>query len=581
MKMENIKINKGPNLPILVKEVTKMRSLNFLDGSMSMARIEDVFERLTQFFPREEVYEIKISNLNTKKDILSSIFEKLSKKRKEYAQFYTHQELVDFIFDNIEIDKNSKILDPACGAGAFLLGALKRNNENINNVYGIDIDPLALKLCKLNIELNNDIQINNLLNKNTLKKLNLEKDFGDVVDSGGFDVIIGNPPFMNLKRDNEDFSLEDPLFKKVVNGVANSATLMIVKSFELLKEGGFLGFVLPKNLARVNSFIKLRKFILENFKIKIILDLNHHFKDVRGDQMILILQKEKSEEKRLNNKVLVIPYKKNMGFDKAESYSHSYKLDQEDFLKYSFFPIFSNPDVLKLANKMLQIDKKLKDYGEIFRGISISSSHPSLSHDLKGTSKVCFRGDSIKRFGIKYPLYIDVSILGNGELTKAERLKKDKIILQNICSKEGGIFATNSSKEELSLDTVTNIIPEDLSLLKYFTGLFNSKISNFFMIFVIYLNSNFTMHTDKTYIGEMPILIPDKNELNVINKLVDNLLSEKDKYSEEFFNIYNKLNQHLYRVYGFDNSEIKIIEESLTQAMSKKQNGRTHEQFYG
>ena len=261
-----------------------------------------------------------------------------------------------------------------------------------------------------------------------------------------------------------------------------------------------------------------------------------------------------------------------MDFKIADSFPHSYIVIQEEFLKYSFFPIFSNKDILRLSDKLLQVKNKLKDNGEIFRGISIPPTHPSLSSKkFKEFNNICFRGDSIQRFGIKYPLYLNISILGNGELKKAERLKSDKIILQNIYSKEGGICATLSSENEISIDTVTNIIPHVKSLLKYFVGLLNSRIGNFFMTFIIYLNSNFTMHTDKRYIGEMPIVIPEQKTLKEIGKLVDKLLSVKDKYSDEFFDSYNRLNQHLYRVYSLNDNEINTIENSLKEVMSKKQ----------
>ncbi|MFH1825132.1 MAG: N-6 DNA methylase [Candidatus Firestonebacteria bacterium] len=520
-------------------------------------------ERLENIFSKKEIESIELSNISTEKDILSSIFEKFSKNKKKYAQFYTHQELVNFILDNIEIDENSRILDPACGAGAFLLGVLKRNNQNIKNVYGIDIDPLALKICKINIEINNKLDIKNLINKNSLKDINLKKDF----DNKHFDIILGNPPFKNLKRDNKDYSLNDYIFKKVLNGVANSASLMMVKSFELLKDGGVLAFVLPKNIIRVSSFHKLRNFIINNFKIKIILDLNHHFKDVRGDQIIMILQKEKIKEKRLNNDVLIIPYERDRVFNKA----NSYKFKQKEFIKYSFFPIFSNKDIISLSNKFLQIKDKLIDYGEIFRGISIHPIHQSLSSEMcRDFTNICFRGKSIQRFGIKYPLYLNTSVLGNNELGKIGKLKSDKIVLQNIFSKEGGIFATLSLENEISIDTVTNIILYDKSLSKYFVGLLNSRLVNFFMIFVIYLNSNFTMHTDKAYIGKIPIIIPDQRTLNEIDELVDKLLSIKDKYSDSFFYFYNKLNQYLYKTYNLNDDEINNIENSLKDVMSKK-----------
>jgi tRNA1(Val) A37 N6-methylase TrmN6 len=534
---------------------------------INMMNQELIKGRLGEVFSGEEIERIKFSKINPKKDVLSSIFESLSKNREKYAQFYTHKEIVDFILDNIPLEENYKVLDPACGAGAFLIEVLSRNNHQPNKVYGIDIDPLAINLCKLNAELTTEKKLINLFNRNSLQDIN---NFSDLKKED-FDIIIGNPPFKSLKKDEYDSN--DPLFRLVSNGTVNSASLMIVRSFQLLKEGGYLAFVLPKNLLRVDSFSKLRKFILSNFCIKIIFDLDHHFKDVRCDEIVLVLKKTNSEKERDSNLVRIIPYKKGTEFGKALDY----KIKQSEFKEYSFYPLFYNEKVMGLAKRLLGVNSKLKDNAQIFRGISISSASKLLSKEIVGNKMVCYRGDSIKRFGIKYPLFLDIQKLKISDKKKLERLMKDKIVIQNICSKEGGIFAMLSSSKEASIDTVTNIIPNEKKNLKFLIGLLNSKLSNFFMTFVIYLNSNFTMHTDKIYIGEIPFKQPEDAKLEEINNLVDELMQIEDKYSDEFFNTYSKLNNYIYKLYNLNSQEVMIIENSLKEVMSKKQNGRKDE----
>ena len=95
-----------------------------------------------------------INESKSGKDILSQLFEKIQDKgiRKKFGQFFTPIELTNFIVNNIPITENSKILDPACGAGTFLVSALDKNKNNIHNIYGFDIDDLAINLCKLNLK---------------------------------------------------------------------------------------------------------------------------------------------------------------------------------------------------------------------------------------------------------------------------------------------------------------------------------------------------------------------------------------------------------------------------------------------
>ena len=483
--------------------------------------------KLCNYFDKSVIESIDLNNLKGKKDIFSEIYEHGFNKeeRKDFAQFFTHKELVDFILDNIPIKEGMSILDPACGAGAFLSRAFFKTKR----IHGVDIDKNALNLAKLNLELIDSKNKFNLVNNNTLKDCKLKNIFPEINQEGGFDVIVGNPPFQNLKK-GIDFNLSEGLYSEVISGIANSATLMIAKSFEFLKDGGYLGFVLPKNIIRVESFSALRNFLISNSKIHHIFDIDHYFKDVRGDQIIIILQKTSDASSIKNHLVNIHIHKK--GGDFALPYSYSIK--QDLFNKYDFLPVFYDKKVFDLYDLFNEIENNISSTSvSIFRGLGISMNS-GLIQDKNDKGTLIYRGDSIKRFGIKYPLYFSLDDLNGKQDSKVEKLANDKVILQNLCSKEGGIFATISNKNEFNLDTVTNIIPKDLNT-KYIASILNSEIANFVMIFLVYLNSNFTMHTDQKYIGRVPVVIPSDEDMLLICNLFDKLSEIDDKYSDEFY----------------------------------------------
>ena len=81
------------------------------------------------------------------------------------------------------------------------------------------------------------------------------------------------------------------------------------------------------------------------------------------------------------------------------------------------------------------------------------------------------------------------------------------------------------------------------------------------------------MHTDKTYIGKLPIAMPNKQQETLVIKLVDKLQLIKDKYSKEFFEYYNELNDLLFDIYQFNVEDRQLINSILKEGMSKKQNG--------
>lgn len=533
---------------------------------------KEIKTKLSKFFD-----EITINNtdfnklLKTDKDVISSLYEQHQDKeiRKKYAQFFTHKNLINFILSHVEVDQNSKILDPACGVGAFLLEAYKIG-KNSNNIYGIDIDNNAVELSKINFELTYGLKNKNIVHHNTIKNFDFNNTFPEVFQAGGFDLIIGNPPFQNLYK-NKDFLPSEYKSYDVSNGIVNSATLMIIKGYEMLKDGGCLGFVLPKNLIRVESFKLIREFLVENTTLLHIYDIDHYFKDVRGDQILLILKKKKPLP---GHKVEISILKKKNIFEKPYKYS----LDQTEFSKFNFFPIFYDEKVFSIARKLLNLKSTLSgvcDYN-IIRGVGgLSSKHPSISKQAFNNSQKILRGDSIERFGVKYYLYLNKDNLNQVQKNKIKKLNCQKIVLQNICSKEGGIFATISSGGELSLDTVTNIICDSVDL-KYLLAILNSKLSNFFILFVIFLNSNFTMHTDREYIGKLPVVINQKEKEKVI-KIVDKLLKIENKYSSEFFKNYDELNKIIFAIYDIKDEDQIIINSLLSETMSKKQNGYKNE----
>src|SRR3989338_4747805 len=167
-----------------------------------------------------------------KEDTLGILFERLIKEeeKKDLGQFYTPQEIVNYMINFLEIRPESNILDPTCGCGVFLVTAynyLKQINPNaIQNIYGVDLNNSATKIARINLWLRNGQNLNSL-------KI-LEKN-----------IKIGNSPYVTLKN-KIDYDVDESFFSEIANGSTNAASLVIVKSYELLKEGGIMAFVLPK-----------------------------------------------------------------------------------------------------------------------------------------------------------------------------------------------------------------------------------------------------------------------------------------------------------------------------------------------
>jgi type I restriction-modification system DNA methylase subunit len=506
-------------------------------------------------------------------------------ERKNKGQYYTPRKIVEFILNQLNITKDSKILDPACGCGSFLLTAFdifkERYNLNfLNNIYGVDINDKAVKmtqaclymetgfnneyipLLKKNIKYGNSIVSNKLLDERAFIWCS---EYHDVLQEGGFDFIIGNPPYITFRK-KIDYDPTESIYPYIVNGSANAATLMIGRSLDLLKNDGILAFLLPKSILFVDSYRKLRKYLTENNVILQVFDLGSKFIDVRGEQCILFIQKRPPLKSK--NKTRVRVFKKN-NIDLTEQ--PSLLVDQSNFFELDRFLTFEKKDYYQVINKLSEINVKLKDFVEdnIFRGIPIGGNHVQIQNTKNNEGIKVIRGKNISKFKIRQPYIIDSNLLEKQSKAKINKLKNKKVVLQNIFSSESGIIAAYDTDNLLTLDTVTNILVYNDNKGKYLLGLLNSKLINFYLMYGIFDKSKLTMHMDKSYIGLVPIIdkTDDLKQTQLI-KFIDSLIATDsiDMIKEKLKDI-DKL---VYEIYSLNKQEIVIVEEAVSEMLSGK-----------
>lgn len=232
-----------------------------------------------------------------------------------------------------------KILDPACGSGAFLNAALKQlrqehtlidyywsrirkgelnfseidNTILENNLYGVDINEESVEIAKLSLWLStakknrklstlaNNIKCgNSLISDKTIageKAFDWQAEFPEVFANGGFDVIIGNPPYVQLQTMGEMSDVYAKCGFESYNKSADLYCLFAERGYKLLKENGVLSFIMPNKWMLVDYGKELRKF-LSKTGLRQILNFGdiQFFKDATTYVSIFLTQKaEKSE----------------------------------------------------------------------------------------------------------------------------------------------------------------------------------------------------------------------------------------------------------------------------------------------
>lgn len=224
---------------------------------------------------------------------------------------YTPSWIVKAILDNIDYTQNiynKKIIDPACGDGAFLSIAVDRfinsakkakNNNNEtknlieNNIYGFDIDKNAIQKCKSNLNnIAKKYNINNI-NWNIIETDSLNKNIISKYFKF-FDFVVGNPPYIRIQH------LGKERRKKIQNEWSlckHGSTDIFIAFFELgynlLNSNGKLGYITPNTFLKTQAGKNLRYYIQNSNSLKMLIDFEHHqvFKNATTYSLITVIDK--------------------------------------------------------------------------------------------------------------------------------------------------------------------------------------------------------------------------------------------------------------------------------------------------
>lgn len=236
-----------------------------------------------------------------KQDILSQLYQQIfvHDLRHKGGEFYTPLHLTIRMIQDV-YEFGLKVLDPSCGSGNFLINIITEilNSDNsqvlklkaISNVYGLDINPLAIITARVNILLllldSYDIEDENFPQINVLLcdalfpdnvKTNKEENLSKMLNS--FDLVIGNPPWLTYKdlfdkdyqkriRDLSDELMIKPSSQYITH-IELAAVFFYAIPVNFLKKNGTIFFVMPKSVLNGDHCTKFRAFSIFNKELEI------------------------------------------------------------------------------------------------------------------------------------------------------------------------------------------------------------------------------------------------------------------------------------------------------------------------
>ncbi|MDX9881690.1 MAG: TaqI-like C-terminal specificity domain-containing protein [Prolixibacteraceae bacterium] len=473
-----------------------------------------------------------------------------------------------------ELLRNIKVLDPACGSGAFLNQAFdylyaegRKVSEEIarlklgqreafeldrhiltNNIYGVDLNPESVEITKLSLwlktankgkeltALDENIKCGNSLIDDPMvageKAFNWFRSFPSVFphhyqrsqkeentfeepaynysnpqskgyERYGFDVIIGNPPYIPAEEIPHEHKEYYPGVYKSAFGRLNVYPIFYEKAISLLKKNGYVGFITPYTISKNKYYLEARKVIIDNTWLKQIVDFQNFkvFEDATVDSIILILNKIENEDR---NVCLIDNIVSFTNQDYRTTFFKQAEIRKNEDLSF----ITANSDFFQ---KLYLNSKKVSQVINFNQGIITGNNKLFVSKTKSENSKPIITGSDFNRYFLSYSdLYIDYSEKLHRPRTKTIFEIKEKILLRQTGSYP---ICTIDSNGFYTLDTVHNGLVIDPNFdIKYLLCLLNSKLLRYIYNSQIKETGKVFAQVKIMYIDELPIKDISKEE---------------------------------------------------------------------
>jgi len=419
-----------------------------------------------------------------------------------------------------------KILDPACGSGAFLNQALNfliaehQEIDNIiadltnampkfydtdkmileNNIFGVDINEESVEIAQLSLwlrtakkgrklsNLSRNIKCGNSLIDDSAvagdKAFDWNKEFQKIMGNGGFDVVIGNPPYGVVFNNAEKQYLKP--FDKLVPDYEIYIYFISLGIYKLLKPSGFLFYIIPNTFLSIVYGQKYREFLTKNYQIPYIVDLSEIdiFADAQVRNCIFGLRKN-NIEKKYTQFFRIEPINKTFWLNKILN-QEVLSENTENWLNLSF-----NRSVSRLITK-LNKNQKLDCFFEVSQGLIPYDKYRGHSQEtIEGrvfhadyqkdeSYKKELKGSDISRYQLNWNGDLWISY---GEWIAAPRNPKffveKRVLIREITNCY--LFCTYTEEEYYNTPSIINIVQKEKSLdLKYLLAILNSKMMGWY-----------------------------------------------------------------------------------------------------
>lgn len=369
--------------------------------------------------------------------------------------------------------------------------------------------------------------------------------YGQPLDNPGFHFVFGNPPYGAELSDGEKNH-----FRRTFNiGTTNTAPLFMMRSLEIIRDGGVHGLIVPKSFLFASDWTTARGRLLDG--LRTLVDCHKVWDDVKLEQVIYIHERGK-----------VIPDYQNL---KRENHTFTLveNIAKEECRRFAFLLNDLEQRELKLAHVMLEPAKMLGIHINNARGIGLQSK---LSEFRVGRNVI--GGNNVQR----YHLRGNRGFAGTEAYAQNALTLPDNIVVQNIVAHIENpvphikiiahLLQANDS-DKLILDTVNQIEVESESLTSHFVvALLNCKLMNWYVYRFIFAKAIRTMHFDNPVTDRIPL--PDYSAqpelVDMIESEVKRIYTNRHAYEKSS---QQRIDRYIYQLYGLSADQIALVEANM------------------
>ncbi len=517
------------------------------------------------------------------------------------------------------------------GPASWRLTAAAKKDILLNNIYGVDIDPQAVEVTKLSLllkalegesresvgaqtkflrerilpDLGDNIKCGNSLigsdyfeggqtlmsvppdeeERRRVNPFDWEVEFEEIMKAGGFDAVIGNPPWGSTFSETELVYFRNA-FKTATGKVIDSYAVFIEKGFLVTSHSGFISYITPDTFLQKDDYYVLRDWLTAEATVLDLIEAGPLFRQVRDTwAAVWVIKKDRPTKKHMISRKQISRFIKsvedrgaefeNADFDTIGNFSQ-YKWREDPDLILGYLPTGGAQNIIK----RMWPYPRLGELGDMY---SISRGEEGSKYRLKTHKKGSYFmviPENVERYSLEPGISVVSNTLTPNKISSVYSKPKIWIIrIQKMRWLQRLVCTLDTRDNSAGMKTLQSIVSNegDTKRLLYLLGLMNSKLFNYWC--VNYLSDDM----NQAYLSKLPIAGLDRSnpadvarhdkmvalveEMLALHKRVAAAKSDADKQRlQRAIDVTDKkIDTLVYELYGLTDEEVEVVEGTQTK----------------